>query len=77
MGVSLINWQESSVATAGDSFLNLTGAILNGTDRIGDDVRNRFGLSLHRDQLDRPEERDHMFGPGVATRALSSVCRSL
>jgi len=76
-GVFLINWQETSVASASDSFLNLTGAILNGTDRINGDVRNSFGLSLHRDQLDRPEERDRMFGLGVAARALSSVCRSL
>ncbi|MCW0198177.1 tetratricopeptide repeat protein [Sphingopyxis sp.] len=76
-GVFLINWQETSVATAGDSFLNLTGAILNGTDRIGGDIRNSFGLSLHRDQLDVPGERDRMFGLSVAARALSSVCHSL
>lgn len=76
-GVFLINWQETSVATAGDSFLNLTGAIQNGTDRVGGDVRNSLGLSLHRDQLDDPQERDRMFGLGASARALSTVCRSL
>lgn len=76
-GVFLINWQETSVATAGDSFLNLAGAILNGTDRVGGDVRTSLGLSLHRDQLEAPEERDRMLMLGDAARTLSTVCQTL
>ncbi len=76
-GVFLVNWQETSVATAGDSFLNLTGAILNGTDPVGGDVRTSLGLSLHRDQLDVPEERERVAMLGDAARALSATCQSL
>jgi hypothetical protein len=75
--VFLVNWQETSVATAGDSFLNLTGAILNGTDPKGGDVRTSFGLSLHRDQLDVPEERDRVAMLGDTARALSATCQTL
>lgn len=76
-GVFLVNWQETSVATAADSFLNLTGAILNGTDPVGGDVRTSFGLSLHRDQLEAPEERDRMAMLGDTARALSAICQTL
>lgn len=77
MGVFLVNWQETSVASADDSFLNLTGTILNGTDRVGGDIRNSLGLSLHRDQLGDPDERERMFELGAAARALSTLCRSM
>lgn len=76
-GSFLVNWQETSVASAGDSFLNLTGAILNGFDRVGGDVRNSLGLSLHKNQLDDPKERERMFSLGLSARDLSSLCQSL
>lgn len=76
-GMFLVNWQETSVAAAGNSFLNLTGAILNGTNPVGGDVRTSFGLSLHRDQLAVPEERDRMLMLGDAAQALSATCRAL
>ncbi len=76
-GVFLVNWQETSVATAGDSFLNLTGAI--STEPIPSAAMSApaCGLSLHREQLDVPEERERVAMLGDTARALSATCQSL
>lgn len=76
-GFFLINWQETVVASAGNSFLNLSGAILNGTQRAGGDVRNSLGLSLHRDQSDVPEEQDRMFDLASAAKRVSDICHAI
>jgi len=76
-GSFLVNWQETVVASAGNSFLNLSGAILNGTDRVGGDVRNSLGLSLHRDQAGISEEQDRMFALASWARRLSDRCHAL
>jgi hypothetical protein len=75
-GSFLVNWQETVVASAGNSFLNLSGAILNGTDRSGD-VRTSLGLSLHRDQTDVPDEQDRMFALATWAKQLSAICHAL
>jgi hypothetical protein len=76
-GSFLINWQETMVASAGNSFLNLSGAILNGTERAGGDIRRSLGLSLHRDQSDVPEEQDRMFELASWARRVSDICHAL
>lgn len=76
-GSFLINWQETVVSTAGNSFLNLSGAILNGTDRVGGDVRQTLGLSLHRDQANVAEEQDRMFALASWARRLSNICHAI
>lgn len=75
-GSFLINWQETTVASSGNSFLNLSGAILNGTDRSGD-VRKTLGLSLHRNQIGMAEEQDRMFELAAWARRLSKICHAL
>lgn len=76
-GSFLVNWQETVVASSGNSFLNLSGAILNGTQRAGGDVRNSLGLSLHRDQLDVAEEQDRMFELASSAKRVSDICHAL
>lgn len=76
-GSFLINWQETVVASAGNSFLNLSGAILNGTERNGGDVRRSLGLSLHRDQQGIAEEQDRMFELASWARRVSDICHAL
>ena len=76
-GSFLINWQETVVASAGNSFLNLSGAILNGTDRADGDIRQTLGLSLHRDQADVAEEQDRMVALASSARRLSNICHAI
>ena len=76
-GSFLVNWQETVVASAGNSFLNLSGAILNGTNRVGGNVRSTLGLSLHRDQVSVAEEQDRMFELASWARRLSATCHAL
>jgi hypothetical protein len=76
-GSFLINWQETVVASAGNSFLNLSGAILNGTDRAGGDIRKTLGLSLHRDQANVAEEQDRMSVLASWAGRLSNICHAI
>ncbi|MFZ5670910.1 MAG: tetratricopeptide repeat protein [Pseudomonadota bacterium] len=73
----LINWMETVVSRGDDSALVLSGPIRSGVDRSGGEIRSSLGLTLHRNQLDVPDERDRIFVLGQVAATLSTVCHAM